>query len=971
MAFRKFAQATVLGAATSASGGRLAKVAQLEGGPRSYYLDGSRQIPVSDMLERVAAAYSISADPKDYLFEAIRANTTNAPNENHDGFERSELLRFDTRLGMPVFRTYESKPHHVNHKTDNPHAARGLILDAHYNDDAPPLETCPTCDLDTKHRANRDASGLHCRRCTALLKDEFVEILLGVDTKKDPVFARGVQAGQLNAGSMGCNCLNTSCNVCRHIAYSRPEFCEHIKSGSKGSLWQKQAGASVWTKTQPIEVERQLKRRGLCWNPTDFCAITAADGFEVRKAYEYCQQVVFDEYSRVDQPADPKARSREILRTASVAVPANLMPSPAELRRESEALIREATMRRSATSNQRRAGRFMVICVDGDPADIHAGASLEEALAAAGLNEADPESVNVSGMEVEADDPESALSQFDPEQAQPIDQLVYPAGGDDGLDAPGLDVESDVTVQAPPNESVVIEPSGGPGEGGEPGAPGPQSIDQLQDEGGPGGPPPAPGGPPGAPPAGPGRPPGQLSPADMGMVPPGAGKQGSMRFKSAYSQWTVEVSPAGNARVFTAKKQPILVIRGAAEPDPAKRRAFGTRVLRALFTDGLVKTATAFKGVYTPRIAQVVDGAIDDMKEFADKNMHSSVIEDELHDFTDARQTPPDHVPDAFLDDIDGDLRGAPISNTQDDGLVDHAEGAPAGVEAVTGGDSTDMRDTKRPKVNIGSDTVLKNEMHDHAEKIARLTRQGARIVHIQRPNEAWAVTGRKRAADASEMATFGKLSFIVERGQRGKVGHTARRVAARDLVAYWKSLDQPIAPRRAAPVAVQAAAAPAVDLGAYEARMKKAWKLEKAKLERTHAEALEQTRQATVGAFCRALRIVATRQAADLEASPIRQAAEQLRGTPRQVGIDAATGNQNDWAGQVDPLWKGTYKIPCPWMLQGKAFVYSSGKVGHCCLDASGAGAIGHVDDDIGSLKLTGWKLCATCYQEYGQDRS
>ena len=84
-------------------------------------------------------------------------------------------------------------------------------------------------------------------------------------------------------------------------------------------------------------------------------------------------------------------------------------------------------------------------------------------------------------------------------------------------------------------------------------------------------------------------------------------------------------------------------------------------------------------------------------------------------------------------------------------------------------------------------------------------------------------------------------------------------------------------------------------------------------------------------------------------------------------ISCDAGSpGGANDWAGQVK--WKKPiYKLPCQWLREGKAFVYSTGELGACCLDASGAGVIGHVNDTIGSVKSRPYGLCAGCYQEIG----
>jgi hypothetical protein len=81
-------------------------------------------------------------------------------------------------------------------------------------------------------------------------------------------------------------------------------------------------------------------------------------------------------------------------------------------------------------------------------------------------------------------------------------------------------------------------------------------------------------------------------------------------------------------------------------------------------------------------------------------------------------------------------------------------------------------------------------------------------------------------------------------------------------------------------------------------------------------------------------------------------------------VSVDPAT-NPNDWAGQVEWPTALLNHIPCQWMRVGRAMVMADGRITSCCLDASGVGVIGHVDDEIGSVVTRPYSLCATCYQD------
>lgn len=332
MSFIKYGSVQTLAIATN-SGDSFNKSAAYSNSS-SAFLDGQSKIDIRAKLQLLANEYDISADPKDYIFEAIRGNTVNVANENKDGFHKFELLRYDHRLGKQVYRTYENKPHQVNHRAENPKNARGFIVDAHYNDSANPLDTCPNCGNKTASKEARDAeTGIHCIKCGEVVKDEFIELLIAIDAKKDPSFANGVLKGVLKHGSMGCSCLRTRCNVCNNVAYTRSEFCKHI-SQNKGK---------IYDETEPG------------FNPIAFIIldpnskeVSLAAGFrsatkpkKTAKSFEWCEGVVFDEYSRVHDPADPKAEQYEILKLSNKIAQ---LEDDNKLINESEILILQARL---------------------------------------------------------------------------------------------------------------------------------------------------------------------------------------------------------------------------------------------------------------------------------------------------------------------------------------------------------------------------------------------------------------------------------------------------------------------------------------------------------------------------------------------------------------------------------------------------------------------------------------------------
>jgi len=163
---------------------------------KSYYLDGSPSLNVKAALDDVGDIYNISKDPKDYELIVVRAVEADEPNANGDAFPNEELLRFDPEQGQKIYRTFNLKPHHVNHQSDNPKMARGVILDSHYNE-------------------MNDGKA-------------FVEILVASDKSKDPILIKNIISGKLDKFSMGCHCDYTECSICDHKAYNEMQFCEHI-----------------------------------------------------------------------------------------------------------------------------------------------------------------------------------------------------------------------------------------------------------------------------------------------------------------------------------------------------------------------------------------------------------------------------------------------------------------------------------------------------------------------------------------------------------------------------------------------------------------------------------------------------------------------------------------------------------------------------------------------------------------------
>lgn len=70
------------------------------------------------------------------------------------------------------------------------------------------------------------------------------------------------------------------------------------------------------------------------------------------------------------------------------------------------------------------------------------------------------------------------------------------------------------------------------------------------------------------------------------------------------------------------------------------------------------------------------------------------------------------------------------------------------------------------------------------------------------------------------------------------------------------------------------------------------------------------------------------------------------------------------DWAGQVRWPVSVPQNRDCAWLRDGKVMAMADGRVTRCCLDASGVGVLGTLDDDLASMHTSPYALCEKCDQ-------
>lgn len=238
---------------------------------------GSRQKLEGASLSKVADYDDYRTDDG-YLYVRIRAISSRV-NKNHDGWPSVELAGspeiFERHQasedGFSItsadgnkergFATFLGKPIFVDHNNSDPKKSRGAIVDARFN-----VLDHKTASSDT-YWSKSDTDPEH-------LPASEVELLLEVDAKSYPKFAKAIEKGDIDGFSMGCDVDLSKCSHCGNEATAPDEYCEHIRL--KG-------GQFKHPKTGKMS-----------------------------KAYENCYGIGFFEISGVFDPADETALAREV-----------------------------------------------------------------------------------------------------------------------------------------------------------------------------------------------------------------------------------------------------------------------------------------------------------------------------------------------------------------------------------------------------------------------------------------------------------------------------------------------------------------------------------------------------------------------------------------------------------------------------------------------------------------------------------
>lgn len=165
----------------------------------------NRAVSAGNVIEKDGVAQVIDIDTLYKEFEKY-GNLVRGANANGDFFSDVELKN--------TYKTFIGKAAFVEHNNANIENARGMIIDAVYNE-----------------------------------KGQFVELLKAVDKKAYPELANGIQKGYMTDTSMGCTCTYSICSICGNEARTEDDYCEHVLN-YKTSTYN---GLPVWEDNRGVE----------------------------------------------------------------------------------------------------------------------------------------------------------------------------------------------------------------------------------------------------------------------------------------------------------------------------------------------------------------------------------------------------------------------------------------------------------------------------------------------------------------------------------------------------------------------------------------------------------------------------------------------------------------------------------------------------------------------------------------------
>ena len=191
---------------------RIAKVVKVAPKEDEFMYVRVRAVSAGNVIEHEDGSCEVI--PMDEFFQDLLKYwpICRGPNDNFDFFPVDELKK--------QYRTFIGKAIFINHDDEDVSKARGMIIDAHYNND--------------KH---------------------FVEILMAVDKAAYPQLGKAIEKGLITETSMGCHVKSAECSICHHMSYNDDDLCEHVKYHKGGYI----SGVPVFeVEHTPIFFEQSL-----------------------------------------------------------------------------------------------------------------------------------------------------------------------------------------------------------------------------------------------------------------------------------------------------------------------------------------------------------------------------------------------------------------------------------------------------------------------------------------------------------------------------------------------------------------------------------------------------------------------------------------------------------------------------------------------------------------------------------------
>jgi len=178
---------------------KTAKVIKIAPKEDDFLYIRNRAVSAGNVVEKEDGSAELIPMEEFYKDFSKYAHICRGANDNGDFFSHEELIdKYKTFIGKAVF---------VDHNNENVENARGIILDASYNE-----------------------------------RGKFVELLKAIDKKAYPELARSIQLGYVDSTSMGCRCGYSLCTICQNKAVTEEDFCVHVAK-HKGTTFN---GLPVW-----------------------------------------------------------------------------------------------------------------------------------------------------------------------------------------------------------------------------------------------------------------------------------------------------------------------------------------------------------------------------------------------------------------------------------------------------------------------------------------------------------------------------------------------------------------------------------------------------------------------------------------------------------------------------------------------------------------------------------------------------